>query len=359
VKKTINVIQYGLGNVGCRLLELADDLNNSSQDLKIKYVAAAELEGAIINPEGIDIKALINAKKTNSLKEFPGFIPGLNNSRLIDTVKNHNIENCVVVDVSASEEIISSIVKALDTGYHAVLANKKPISMNYIAYEKLNNLSKRNKVKLLYECTVGAGLPIIYTLQSLVKTCDIVEEINGCFSGTLGYIFSELEKQKKFSDIVKNAKELRYTEPDPRDDLSGMDVARKALILARICGSKLDLQDINIENLVPEDLRKCSVDEFMSKLEKIDSHFFEKSNAAKQKGNTLRYVATFSNKKLEIGVREIPLESPLGRLKGPENICVIRTKRYKTFPLIIQGPGAGVDVTADGVLRNIIECIEV
>ncbi len=356
MKRIIPVVQYGLGNVGVKLLELADRLNNSQDDIEIKYIAAVELEGAILNFEGIDIKSLIESRKNSKIESFPGFAHGLSNEKIIERIKTKGVKECVVVDVTASGEILPSLIKAIDSGYHVVMSNKKPLVAKFEAYKRLHEASKKSGVKLLYECTVGAGLPVIYTIQSLLFTGDKIKEINGCFSGTLGFIFSELEKGMLFSDAVKKAKESGYTEPDPREDLSGMDVARKALILARVCGHKLELEDFKIESLVPPRLNICPANEFLEKLENYDSLILKRYNNAKEGGKTLRYVASIKEGVVEVGVKEVALKSPLGSLKGPENICIIKTERYCSFPLIIQGPGAGSEVTADGVLRNILEC---
>lgn len=333
----INIVQFGFGNIGMKLFELAKEFES------IKYVAAAEINGGIVNPNGLTNQDINNLKNNTSV------IPELNSFNLIEKVHEQGVKDCVVVDVTASNKMVETLVKAQELGYKVVLSNKKPIS------GKLQDFNKLYNDKLGFECTVGAGLPIIYTLKSLLNTGDEIKEINGCFSGTLGYVFTELEKGHKFSEIIKKAKELGYTEPDPRDDLSGLDVARKALILARLCGHNLEIEDVEIENLVPNELLACSIEDFLEKLGQYDDEFSQKYEEASEVGHTLRYVASILNGKLQICLKQVAKNSKIGSLKGPDNICVIRSKRYSENHLVIEGPGAGLEVTAAGVLRNILE----
>lgn len=358
MKHTINLVQFGLGSVGIKLLDLVDNLNKERDDIEIKYIAIAEKDGGVINTDGIEIEKILVAGKKSVLNQFDGYEQWLNGKKLIDKLAHQNIRNCVVLDVTAAEDMGAILKQALCSGYHAILSNKKPLSGNFEDFDELQKAGRAGKAKLLFECTVGAGLPIIYTLQSLIATGDKIIDINGCFSGTLGYIFSELEKGRKFSDVVVEAKQLGYTEPDPRDDLSGFDVARKAIILSRLCGNKTELSDLYIENILPENMEDLSVDNFLAELSNYDALFAGKYKNASKRGNTLRYVASVASGKVDIGLKEVPLNSPVGSLKGPLNICVIHSKRYDSYPLVIQGPGAGKDVTADGVLRNILECID-
>ncbi len=341
----INVIQLGLGNVGLELLNQIKVLNN-----KINVIAVSDDSGYLFEEEGLDIDKILKAKNNKRLSFLKGF--DSNNKKILSEISSKKINNCVIVDVTASGNTIPILIGALNNDLSIVLANKKPISSNFNDFNILNNSNK-----VFFECTVGAGLPIIYTIKSLLKTGDLISEINGCFSGTLGYIFSEFEKEEQtFSEIVKKAKNLGYTEPDPRDDLSGVDVARKALILARCCGYNLGLKDIKINSLVPKELINCTVIDFMRDLKIYDNEFSSKYKKAKEKNMTLRYIASIMENQINVGIKEAPINSELGMLKGTDNICIINSSRYQINPLVIKGPGAGIKVTADGVLRNILEC---
>lgn len=354
MRRTINLIQFGLGNVGTRLLELVHNLKQD--DVEIRYIAVAEKEGGVVDTDGIEIETLISAKKR--LAQLKGFERGLEGIGIIKRIASKNVRDCVAVDVTASDNMAPVIKQALHSGYHVVLSNKKPLSASFKDFEDLQKAAKAGESRLLFECTVGAGLPIIYVLRSLLATGDEIIEVNGCFSGTLGYIFSELEKNRKFSSVVREARQTGYTEPDPRDDLSGLDVARKAIILSRLCGLETELEDVHVESLVPGDLRDVTIDTFLKKLPDYDASFSQRYGEAAEKGNTLRYVASIRSGEIGVGLKEVPINHPLGNLKGPLNICAIRSKRYNSYPLVIQGPGAGRDVTADGVLRDILVCAD-
>jgi homoserine dehydrogenase len=206
-----------------------------------------------------------------------------------------------------------------------------------------------------YETTCGAGLPVISTLRSLIDTGDEVIEIVGALSGTFGAIFSDVANGKPFSAAVRSAKEQGYTEPDPRDDLSGLDVARKALILARTMGRRVDLSELEIENLVPEAMRGLSVDDFLARASALDAAMAERAAEAKASGKALKYVATVRpDGPIAVGLRAIGKETVLGALQGPENIISFRTKRYDAYPLNVTGPGAGAAVTAAGVVADVL-----
>jgi aspartokinase/homoserine dehydrogenase 1 len=259
----------------------------------------------------------------------------------------------IYVDLTNSESL-AEIEKAIRGGFHIVLANKKPLASPYKDYLNLFNLAEKHQVQIRYEATVGAGLPILDTLHKLASSGDHILEIEGCFSGTLGYLMTKLEEQVPFSIALKEAHAKGFTEPDPRDDLSGMDVARKALILARFMGLKLELSHVNLTPLFPDDLKKASTQEFMTQVSRLDSLFQGQMAEAHVKGNTLRYVASISKDRVSVGIKEVSKSSSLGRLRGTDNQVSVRTKRYLDNPLIVTGPGAGAEVTAAGVLNDII-----
>ncbi|XP_010931475.1 uncharacterized protein [Elaeis guineensis] len=259
-----------------------------------------------------------------------------------------------VVDCSASSETVSILKQAVGLGCCIVLANKKPLTCGIEAYEKLIS----NFRCIRFESTVGAGLPVIASVNRVLASGDPIYHIVGSLSGTLGYVMSEVEAGKLFSKVVQEAKSLGFTEPDPRDDLSGMDVARKALILARLLGRRINLNDIKVDSLYPDELgpNSMSTEDFLSSgLSSVDRDFQEKVRAASLKGKVLRYVCMIEGSRCEVGLQELPKDSPLGRLRGSDNVVEIYSRCYKDSPLVIQGAGAGNDTTAAGVLADIID----
>ncbi|PNT42107.1 hypothetical protein POPTR_004G196200v4 [Populus trichocarpa] len=259
------------------------------------------------------------------------------------------------VDCSASSETIRMLNQVVDMGCCVVLANKKPLTSTMEDYDKLVSYPRR----IRHESTVGAGLPVIASLNRLLSSGDPVHRIIGSLSGTLGYVMSEVEDGKPFSEVVKVAKNLGFTEPDPRDDLSGMDVARKALILARLLGRRINLDSIKIESLYPDEMGPdaMSVEEFLgSGIVSLDNDVQERVKRASLNGNVLRYVCVIEgSSRCEVGIQELPKDSPLGRLRGSDNVLEIYSRCYNKQPLVIQGAGAGNDTTAAGVLADILD----
>lgn len=258
----------------------------------------------------------------------------------------------ILVDLT-SEETAPLIQKALENGFHIVLANKKPLAVSQLAFDELIATARERGLSLRYEATAGAGLPVLDTLAKLQESGDRVETILGAFSGTLGYIMSALEEGTRFSEAVRAAWKLGYTEPDPRDDLSGTDVARKALILARTLGRRLELSNIALQSLFTPEVDDDTPARFVDNLAALDDAFAERVARAKRDGKVLRYVAKIG-KKISVGVEAVDQGSPLGGLKGTDNTVVIHSKRYSTNPLVVTGPGAGAAVTAAGVLNDIV-----
>ncbi|KAL9421319.1 hypothetical protein AB3S75_038815 [Citrus x aurantiifolia] len=258
------------------------------------------------------------------------------------------------VDCSASSETVEILTQAVDLGCCIVLANKKPLTSTMEDYDKLVSRPRR----IRYESTVGAGLPVIASLNRILSSGDPVHRIVGSLSGTLGYVMSEVEDGKPLSQVVKAAKSLGYTEPDPRDDLSGMDVARKALILARLLGMRINIDSIKIESLYPEEMGPniMSVEDFLSTgLPLLDNDIGERVRKASLNGNVLRYVCVIEGSRCTVGIQELSKNSPLGRLRGSDNVLEIYSRCYSEQPLVIQGAGAGNDTTAAGVLADILD----
>jgi homoserine dehydrogenase len=248
----------------------------------------------------------------------------------------------------------------MDEKCRIVLANKIPLVGPWAETRAL-----LEHPRLRYEVTVGAGLPVIATLRYLLDTGDRIRAIEGCFSGTLGYLCAELERGEAYATTIAQARALGYTEPDPREDLSGRDVARKALILARTVrlrapgstGWPVDMSDLTVEALYPDSMADVSTEAFMEAASILNKTYADRFDAAQAKGETLRYVARISPKGSKVGLTSVPQDSPLGALRGPANYIAFHTERYADVPLVISGPGAGPEVTAAGVLGDIIDIL--
>jgi len=238
---------------------------------------------------------------------------------------------------------------------HVVLANKKPVTAHKQQYDALRAAAQARGRGLLHEATVGAGLPIIDTYQKLIESGDRVAKIEGCPSGTLGYLFGELGRGASFSAALRGAIAKGYPEPDPRDDLSGMDVARKALILGRLLGFAGELEDIAVESLVPPGAERLNLEEFLAALEQYDDAWAQRVASARAGGGVLRYRAIVSPRRIRVGLVAVPASSPMAALNGTDNQFIFTTQRYRTNPLVITGPGAGPAVTAGGILNDVLK----
>jgi aspartokinase/homoserine dehydrogenase 1 len=270
---------------------------------------------------------------------------------------NHFIPNTAIVDCTADPGIAGHYYDWLRKGIHVITPNKKANSGPLDQYLKLRALQRQSYTHYFYEATVGAGLPTVSTLRGLLETGDKILQIEGIFSGTLSYIFNNFKDGRAFSEVVGEAKEAGFTEPDPRDDLSGTDVARKVIILARESGLKLELSNIPVESLVPEPLRACaSAQEFMQQLPKFDPEFAKKQEDADNAGEVLRYVGVVdvTNQKGVVELRRYKKDHPFAQLSGSDNIIAFTTRRYKNQPLIVRGPGARAQVTTGRIFRDIL-----
>jgi aspartokinase/homoserine dehydrogenase 1 len=351
----------GFGQIG---RELAAQLNAQEKHLRdelgvdIKVTAVADRSGIKIEEHGFSAPALqkLAKQKASGAPLFDRDSP-LTLQQLQSMMREElwllPSHRPILVDLT-SEETAPLVQEALENGFHVVLANKKPLAVPQIEFDRLIATAKERNLALRYEATAGAGLPVLDTLAKLQEAGDRVETILGCFSGTLGFIMSALEAGQRFSDAVREAWKRGYTEPDPRDDLSGTDVARKALILARTLGRRLELSDIALESLFTTAVDDARPAQFVDNLTNLDAMFAERVSRAKSQGNVLRYVAKIGRRAIRVGVEAVPSASPLGRLSGTDNTVVIHSKRYATNPLIVTGPGAGAGVTAAGVLNDIV-----
>jgi bifunctional aspartokinase / homoserine dehydrogenase 1 len=273
----------------------------------------------------------------------------------VDRMTELNLPNSIFVDCTSSEEVTSYYEAILSANVSIVTPNKKANSGPLEKYQLLRATAFKRGAKFLYETNVGAGLPVINTMNDLLLSGDKVIRIEAVLSGTLNFIFSSYVEGKKFSDVVKEAKLKGYTEPDPRDDLNGMDVARKILILSREAGWDLELSDITVEDLVPEDCRgEITPDEFFARLEKHDSAFESLRKKASDTKAKLRYMAVLDNGVVSIQLGAVDEHHPFYSLSGSDNIILLTTERYSERPMVIRGPGAGAHVTAAGVFADII-----
>ena len=351
----------GFGQIG---RELAAQLTAQEKHLRqelgldIAIIGVADRSGIKVEPKGFRASALQRLAKQKAAGERLFDRDSLLSIAELQQAMERELwllpsHRPILVDLT-SEETAPLIQKALENGFHIVLANKKPLAVSQLAFDELIETARARGLSLRYEATAGAGLPVLDTLAKLQDAGDRVETILGAFSGTLGYIMSALEAGTSFSAAVREAWKLGYTEPDPRDDLSGTDVARKALILARTLGRRLELSDIALESLFTKDVDDDKPARFVDKLTALDAPFAERVARAKREGKVLRYVAKIAPRSIRVGVEAVDQASPLGRLRGTDNTIVIHSKRYATNPLVVTGPGAGAAVTAAGVLNDIV-----
>ncbi len=273
----------------------------------------------------------------------------------VNHVHAPHLPHTVVIDATASVELPQHYESWLARGINIITPNKKSNAGPLVSYRSLRETARKRQRYFLYETNVGAGLPIIHTLRDLIETGDTIIKIEGVLSGTLSYIFNSLDGQRTFSEIVREAHSLGYTEPDPREDLSGVDVARKLIILAREMGLEVELDNVQVESMVPQDLRSASVEEYLSTLGKHDETIAALLNSARGDNTVLRYVGTIdSDGSMVAGLRTYPVDHPFANLSGSDNIVSFQTARYNTQPMIVRGPGAGPEVTAAGVFADLL-----
>jgi aspartokinase/homoserine dehydrogenase 1 len=350
----LDVFLLGFGRIGRSFGELVAELPANGP--KVRIVGVADRSGVVFDPEGLSphrLQVIAREKaKGHSLKHLEGGRA----ERAEDAVRRalrHALSRPVLVDVTA-DETGPVLEAALEAGMDVVLANKKPLAGPAKQAEALFALAERQGRRIRHEATVGAGLPVMDTFAKLIETGDEVLSIEGCLSGTLGFLLSELERWRKFSQALHAAMHAGYTEPDPREDLSGQDVARKALILGRLLGFKGEPGAVVTESLVPPGAEKLPLKQFLARLAGWDDHFAQQVRKAQQQGRVLRYIATVTPKRLRVGLQAVPLDSPFAALKGTDNQIVFTTARYREHPLVVRGPGAGPLVTAAGVLNDVL-----
>jgi len=274
----------------------------------------------------------------------------------VQHVHANHLPHAIIIDCSSSDEVAARYPEWLARGIHIVTPNKKANSADLDLYMRLREARRQGGAHYLYEATVGAGLPIIQTLRDLRETGDEIWRIEGILSGTLAYLFNVWDGSEPFSQVVRAAKAKGYTEPDPRDDLSGMDFARKMIILGREIGLPLELADIQLEGLVPEALASCSAEEFLDRLHEFDAPMAERLAAARSRDRVLRYVGSLdaTTGKASVGLVELERSHTFANIALTDNVVRFITRRYNQNPLIVQGPGAGPEVTAGGVFADLL-----
>lgn len=348
--QTLSVGIIGPGVVGGTFLkQLSSELENlkKSANLDVRVRAIANSKKMLLADKQINLKTWEN--------ELPTSETPMDLDQFLNHIKTDAIPHTVLIDCTSSSELAEKYIDIIKTGTHIITPNKKGGTLPMLKYQELKTMGRKYNAYFLYETTVGAGLPIIGTLKDLIQTGDEIIEIEGVLSGTLAYLFYHFDGKKPFSTIVKEAKEQGYTEPDPRDDLSGMDIVRKVVILAREIGLTLEVENVKVKGLVPEALTEVSVNEFLEKLSEYDSEFHSLIAKAKANDQILRFVGIISPKgESRVELKTYEKTHPFSRIKATDNIVAFRTKRYDDQPLIIQGPGAGPEVTAGGVFADLL-----
>jgi homoserine dehydrogenase len=349
--KTENVplIVMGLGRVGREVVRQILDCGETIRRLghaSFSILALAD-SGAVFGSriglgEKMLLKLLAHKEAGLPLKELTGSCP-------LASLSDFFHPGVLLADTSASIETAPFLRQVLEKDGAVALANKLPLAL---PWEGASSFFSSPRVR--YESTVGAGLPVIAALRDLLAGGDEITAIEGCMSGTLGYLCSQLEQGTRFSAAVCNAFESGYTEPDPRQDLGGLDVSRKALILARTAGFADELAEIALEPLYPESFKSLSVNDFLHALPELDTQFQERVEKAGSEGKVLRYLAKVNPRTISVGLTAVPKSSALGALQGTDNYFAFHTRRYNASPLVIAGPGAGIPVTAAGVITDLI-----
>jgi len=346
--KRLEIVQLGLGHVGRAVAQIVLEERKrwSGDGIEVKYRAVSDTSGALVGeellPQAIRLKVeggRLSDLGVEPLEDVLGSAPEPGFTR-------------VVVDVAVHGGTFALNLLGIRGGAYLVLSNKGPLSGSTAQYEQLRRMIPD---RLWHEATVGAGMPIISTMDGLLKTGDEILEIQASPSGTLGFIMSAVEGGRSFSEAVKDAVDLHYAEPDPRDDLSGLDVARKALILARMMGREIEPEDIPYESLVPEGLEHVPLQEFMRRLPEHDEAFVARLLAVEEH-HMLRYLVRIPQSgPVKVGLQDTPVESPFGPISGPENVFDFRTRRYSDVTLTVRGPGAGPERTASGVVWDLLD----
>jgi len=346
--KELHLFVAGTGNVGSKLLNQIRQQRQNLMDshrLKINLVGITNSRKMVIDTDGIDVENPMAALDKGEQADM---------NRFIEIIAKKNLRNSVFVDCTASEELSARYIDLFEHYVSVITANKIACSSDYSLFKKLKETSMHRGVKFSFETNVGAGLPVISTIEDLISSGDKILEINAVVSGTLNYIFNILSEEIPFSKAITMAMENGYAEPDPRLDLSGMDVKRKLLILARESGYPLEEEQVEIERFLPDELFEGNVESFLEEVKKMDDEWEQRRLKLAKSGRRWRYVASLVDGKGTIGLREMKERHPAYQLEASNNIILLTTSRYKELPLLIQGYGAGAEVTAAGLFADVI-----
>ena len=346
--KQINIFIAGVGTVGSKLLaQIAQQYAHIAEDLRLnlRVVGIANSKSALFAEEGIildDVKSQFAAAQPMKIDEFT------------DRIIERNLRNSIFVDITASADVVETYPKLLRRSVSVIACNKVAASSDYESYRKLKNLAREYNANFFFETNVGAGLPVIHTLNDLISSGDKVNRIEAVLSGTLNFVFNNYDGTRRFAEVVQQAQDEGYTEPDPRLDLSGTDVARKILILAREAGYAMEMSEITNVTFLPESCLAGTVEDFYAEMTKQEPHFRKLLNDASAQGLKLKYIASLDGGKASVGLQSIGPEHNFANLSGKDNAVLFYTNRYSDQPLVIKGAGAGADVTAAGVFADII-----
>ncbi|MBZ0182130.1 MAG: bifunctional aspartate kinase/homoserine dehydrogenase I [Melioribacteraceae bacterium] len=349
-RKELNIFIIGTGLVGSAFIEYIKEKKEflfKKLHSHANIIGIANSKKMYFDVNGIDLlnwkDSLLNSEIDSNIESF------------INTMREMNLANSIFIDCTATDKVLEHYEFILDSNISVITPNKIANTLSFEKWETIRNKARKNNVQFMYSTNVGAGLPVIDLIQGLIQGGEEIIKIEGVLSGTLSYILNSFEADKKFSDIVFEAKEKGFTEPDPRDDLNGLDMARKLLILIRESGVKMELSEIEVESLVPENARDCSIDEFMQRLKENENHLMDRNKSAINNNKVLRYYASYKNGKAKVGLNEIDSSHPFFNLKGTENIVLIETKNHSPYPLVIRGKGAGAEYTAFGIFSDLIK----
>ena len=349
--KKINIILFGIGNVGSTLINQieASKTNFESKGLIIKIPVLTNSKVALFKKEGVTKNWQNNFKTQSSSYHLDD---------IVDFVKKYELENLIAIDVTSSIDFAYNYKTLIQNGFHIISANKTANTLDYKFYKSLRQVLNENKKQFLYETNVGAGLPIVELIKNLHNSGDEVKHIRGVFSGSLSYIFNTFsESNESFSNVLKEASQLGFTEPDARDDLSGKDVARKLLILARELGVEKELDDITVESLVPKQLNgTTTAEQFYNNLNILDANLGT-LKANQKNEHVLRYIGELDvdNQVMKVKLISTNKNTPIGQLKHADNVFEIYSDSYSNQPLVLKGAGAGKVVTARGVLNDVFK----
>ncbi len=351
-RKQLALAIVGVGNIGSALIEQLRQQRHYllSRGFDVRVVALANSRRFVVSPSGVDLanwKAALGAARGRTSPEG-----------LASRLAALELTNAAMVDCTANPSVVDAYPAFIDANFHIITPNKRANALPWRRYSALMEQMAQRRKHFFYEANVGAGLPIMSTLRDLIASGDEIVKIEGILSGTLSYLFNTFDGSVPFSALVRDAHKMAFTEPDPRDDLSGQDVARKLLILAREIGLRMELDEVKVDSLVPRPLRRGTFSpRFFDDLAKYDAEVAGRVEAAGRRGAVLRYVGVLEHGRAQAGLKEFPRDHPVASAKGSDNVIAFTTKRYRRTPLVVQGPGAGADVTAMGVFSDILKLL--